>query len=307
MTERARCGVICINKPIGETSADVVNRISWLLRRRLGIKRIKVGHCGTLDPLATGVLIICVGTATRLMLLIQEHAKTYRGSFLLGKTTDTDDTEGRVTSEAPEKVGSIQQADLEELIPEFTGVIQQVPPQFSAVHVDGRRAYDLARDGKTFEIAAKEVVVSRLLLTNFEPPHFELEIECGTGTYIRSIGRDIGAKLGCGAMMTALERTAIGPFTVDKAHALADLTMDNILSALDSPLVALPGLPRYQLTELEVTRVRTGNFVSRTQPLPEDAQNVCLLTESGEFAAVARWDRQRDVLLTTMLLIEAKH
>lgn len=307
MTERTPFGVISINKPLGETSADVVNRVSWLLRRRLGVKRIKVGHCGTLDPLATGVLVICVGSATRLMLLIQEQTKRYRGRFLLGTTTDTDDLEGRIVQQLPVENVEGLRSRLEELLPEFTGTIQQVPPRFSAVHINGQRAYDLARDGKEFEIAAKEVVVSRLELTAYEPPSFELDIECGTGTYIRSIGRDLGTRLGCGATMTSLERTSVGPFVVGDALPLNELAIENVLEALKSPLVALPGLPRYQLSEVEVARVRTGNFVSPAEPFAADTGDVCLLTESGELAAVARWDSKHEVLRPAMLLIEARH
>jgi len=305
--DRAPCGVISINKPLGKTSADVVNRVAWLLRKNTRQKRFKAGHCGTLDPLATGVLLVCVGTATRLVSLIQEHSKRYRGRFALGLVTDTDDLEGRVLRDVPPPTGSIRQADLEALLPEFRGEIQQVPPRFSAVHVDGQRAYELARKGREIEIAPRDVVINRMDVTAFDLPHFELDIECGSGTYIRSIGRDLGAKLGCGATMIELARTAIGPFTIDAAQSLDELTIDNVTAAVQSPLLVLPHLPQYSLSEQEIYDIRRGRFVTRTLPLPESASDVCLLDATGELAAIAKFDREADVLRPALLLIEAAH
>ena len=306
MTTVAPYGVININKPIGKTSADVVNRVAWLLRKSTGIKKFKAGHCGTLDPLATGVLLVCVGSATRLMPLIQEHSKTYRGRFVLGVSTDTDDITGRVLAEAPTAATSIQREDLERLLPEFTGVIQQVPPKFSAVHVDGRRAYVLARDGQAVEIPPREVAVQRLELTSFEAPQFELSIDCGTGTYIRSIGRDLGERLGCGATMTELARTTVGPFSMEAGHQLDDLTIDNVQDAIESPLLAIPNYPSYVLDDEETARIRTGNYVKPRTDVPESAKEVALLNERGELVAVARLNHQYHVLRPIMLLIEAQ-
>lgn len=305
MTTVAPYGVININKPIGKTSADVVNRVAWLLRKSTGIKKFKAGHCGTLDPLATGVLLVCVGSATRLMPLIQEHSKTYRGRFVLGIATDTDDITGRVIREAPAEAAAIQRADLERLLPEFTGVIQQVPPKFSAVHVDGQRAYDLARDGKPVEIPPREVTVQRLELTSFDAPKFELAIDCGTGTYIRSIGRDLGERLGCGATMTELARTTIGPFSMDTGRPLDELTIENVQSAIESPLLAIPNYPHYVVNDEEIARIRTGNYVRPRTDVPESAEEVSLLNERGELIAVARLNHQYHVLRPIMLLIEA--
>ena len=181
------CGVLNVDKPVGVTSRDVVNQVVRLVRPA------KVGHAGTLDPLATGVLVVCVGHATRLINLVQEGRKRYRGRFRLGQTSDTDDVTGNVQPAGD--WSGITKTQLEAELVEFIGQIQQVPPQFSAVHVQGQRAYDLARRGVAVELTARPVEVFSLQLTAFEPPDFELDVVCGSGTYIRSIGRDLGTRL----------------------------------------------------------------------------------------------------------------
>ena len=213
-------GLINLNKQLGQTSREAVNAVQRLVRPA------KIGHCGTLDPLATGVLVVCVGPATRLTNLVQETSKTYVGDFRLGVSSDTEDIEGQLVPliDAP----TITAAQIESVLPEFVGVIEQMPPKFSALKVNGKRAYDLARQGKEVKLKSRQIKVDSLRLTGFEYPNFQLTIQCGTGTYVRSLGRDIGARVGSAAVMTALQRTAIGSFTVEGAVSASDLNAENL-------------------------------------------------------------------------------
>ena len=248
------CGVLNIDKPVGLTSRDVVDRVVRLVRPA------KAGHAGTLDPLATGVLVVCVGHATRLISLAQEGRKHYLGRFVLGQRSDTDDITGHVT------VGGdwsgLTHDHLTALLPEFTGRIMQVPPQFSAVHVRGRRAYDLARRGETVVLDARQVEIFSLRVTQFQPPEFELEIECGSGTYIRSIGRDLGLRLGCGAMMTQLRRLAVGAFNVVDAVSPDKLTIETIGHFLQPALNVVSHFRQRSLTSDEVVAIRRGQSIA---------------------------------------------
>ena len=247
------CGVLNLDKPIGLTSRDVVDRVVRLVRPA------KVGHAGTLDPLATGVLVVCVGHATRLISLAQEGRKRYLGRFVLGLRSDTDDITGRVT-EGGDWSG-ISRDNVEKLLSEWTGTILQVPPQFSAVHVQGERAYNLARRGEAVELSARPVEVFSLRIGQFEPPEFELEIECGSGTYVRSIGRDIGARLGCGAVMKNLRRTRVGPFDIGDAVALESLNSTTIARSLRPARDIVAHLRHQNLTPDETVAVRRGQSI----------------------------------------------
>lgn len=202
-------GLLNLNKPQGESSRDTVNRIQRMVRP------IKVGHCGTLDPMATGVLVVCLGPATRLADYVQQLRKTYVGSFQLGYESDSEDTETELR--AVSDASSVSQEELQAALPLFQGTIQQMPPAYSALKVRGKRAYELARKGKKVDLKPREVSIYQLKLVEFAYPHFKLHIECSAGTYIRSLGRDLGRQLGSGAVMTALSRTCIGPFTLDSA------------------------------------------------------------------------------------------
>ncbi|WP_373649380.1 tRNA pseudouridine(55) synthase TruB [Schlesneria sp. DSM 10557] len=253
------CGVLNIDKPEGLTSREIVNHVDRLVRPA------KVGHAGTLDPLATGVLVVCVGHATRLVTLAQEGRKRYLARFELGKTSDTDDITGTV--DAGGEWTHLTEDDITRLLPLFTGRIAQVPPQFSAVHVKGERAYHLARRGETVEIEARPVDVYSLRLTEFQLPGIELEIECGSGTYVRSIGRDLGHRLGCGAVMTKLRRTAVGPFEVSDAITLDSLTPETIAASLQPALRIAQHLPQRVLSPQETVSVRRGQAIRLGIPL----------------------------------------
>ena len=297
MTEKPY-GFLNVDKPAGLTSRDAVNRAVWLLKKRTGLRKIKVGHCGTLDPMATGVLVIGVGSATRLTTRVQQHRKSYCGSFQLGLTTTTDDVTGEARREVEIEAGQFSEASIRELLPEFTGRISQVPPAFSAVKVGGKRAYKLARKGKDVEIKPREVDVYSLELTEFSDgprAEFELRVECGSGTYIRSIGRDIGHRLGCGATMSSLSRTAIGPFPLETAVPLGELDADNILEHLEPTALSVCHLPTRQLSEIETRRIFDGRPIERGEIVAPklladstlDRDDIALLTPEGILAAIA--------------------
>lgn len=202
--------ILKVDKPLHWTSFDVVKRIRGVLTRRHGVKRFKVGHAGTLDPLATGVMLICTGRATKLIDTLQAGEKEYVATLRLGATTPSFDLETAIDCTMP--ADHITAADIEAALNRFRGPIMQVPPVFSAVKVDGKRAYKMARRGEAPELKAKPIVISQLCLLAYDPTTCEarLRIACSKGTYIRSLARDIGVELGCGAHLTALRRTRVG-------------------------------------------------------------------------------------------------
>ena len=210
--DEARAGFwISVDKPLGWTSFDVVAKVRNALKRRYGT-RIKIGHAGTLDPLATGLLVLAVGQKTKEIESVMAGAKAYTATLKLGATTASYDAE---TPEQPTGVvvPVLTPALFAELTKVFTGTVMQVPPQFSAVKVDGKRAYDMARSGKVAEVKARPVQIDDLSLRAIDETHWELSVRCGKGTYIRSLGHDIGQHVGCGAYLTALRRTEVAPFT----------------------------------------------------------------------------------------------
>ena len=261
------CGVLNVDKPAGLTSRDVVNQIVRIVRPA------KVGHAGTLDPLATGVLVVCVGHATRLVSLAQEGRKRYLGRFLLGQTSDTDDNTGNVVEGGDWKHVTFDH--VASLLTEFTGCVDQVPPQFSAIHVQGQRAYDLARRGETVDLASRPVEIFSIRITQFSPPELELEIECGSGTYVRSIGRDLGSRLGCGAIMTQLRRLGVGPFDVADAISMDCLTPATIKDVLQPALTIVSHLPQRHLSAEEVIAVRRGQSIAEVSR-SIDARRDCI-------------------------------
>ena len=217
-------GLLNVNKPRGVTSRDAVDRVERLVRPA------KAGHAGTLDPLATGVLVICVGQATRLIRFVQMMRKQYRATFLLGHSSETDDIERDVIA-IPNAIVPTR-AMIDGVLPQFIGDIQQRPPTHSAIKIAGRRAYKLARKGADFELAARTVTIHRIDLLRYEYPELDLDIECGSGTYIRALGRDLGAALGTAAVMSALERTAIGQFHVEQAISFDRLSLELLAAKL---------------------------------------------------------------------------
>lgn len=207
--------VLLIDKPLEWTSFQVVNAIRWAIRKKYDLKKIKVGHAGTLDPLATGLLIVCTGRATKKIQDIQGQEKTYEGSLVLGKTTPSYDLETEVDHEYP--IDHISSAEIEEVALSFMGDILQKPPIFSAVRKNGKRLYEYARQGEAVEVPERQVTIRELEITGIQLPEVHFRVVCSKGTYIRSLAHDIGQALGAGAYLSALRRTKIGPFNVDNA------------------------------------------------------------------------------------------
>ena len=211
--------VLLVDKPYGWTSFDVVNKIRWNLKRALKVKKIKVGHAGTLDPLATGLLIICVGKETKNVEQYMADEKTYTGTFLLGKTTPSFDLETEFDQEFP--VEHINSEKIEALALTFLGEQHQQAPIFSAKQIDGKRAYLFARAGKAIEIKSHQIRISKFVVNTARFPEIDFEITCSKGTYIRSIAHDFGQKLNTGATLIALRRTQSGPFSVSNAKEVS--------------------------------------------------------------------------------------
>ncbi|MBO4718419.1 MAG: tRNA pseudouridine(55) synthase TruB [Prevotella sp.] len=219
---------IYINKPYRMSSFGALAHIRYLVSKHIHVKRVKMGHAGTLDPLATGVLILCTGKATKQIEQLQLHTKEYTATLQLGATTTSYDMEHQVDATYP--TAHITRELIEQTLPQFVGDIMQVPPLFSAVMVDGHRAYKMARKGQEVELAAKQVRIDELELTAFDAEKMQMSIRvvCGKGTYIRSLARDIGEALGSGAYLTALCRTRVGDIRIEDC-----LTFDNFPAWLD--------------------------------------------------------------------------
>lgn len=210
--------IICVNKPYGWTSFGIVNKVRYFVCRKQGVKKLKVGHAGTLDPLATGVMILCTGRATKRIEEFQAHTKEYVATLRLGATTPSFDLEKEIDATYP--TDHITRELVEETLKQFVGSIEQVPPAFSACKVDGKRAYDLARKGREVELKPKTLVIDEIELLACELPDIRIRVVCSKGTYIRALARDIGIALHSGAHLTALERTRVGDVRLEDCLAL---------------------------------------------------------------------------------------
>lgn len=278
-------GFLNIDKPLGMTSHDVVAKA----RRKLGLK--KIGHAGTLDPLASGVLILCVGAATRLSEYVMDSTKRYRARVRLGIVTTTYDAEGAITSE--KDASHITREDVEQALTAFLGDIQQVPPMYSAIKQGGVKLYDLARAGETVEREPRSVRIDALTITDWAAPEFSLEVTCSAGTYIRSLAYDLGDALGVGAHLAGLTRLASGQFILANAVTLEDfLAADNPQSYLIKPRPELMNMLSITLDDSMETDVRhgrtlplTGTYADGTLALASNivGETVCVLRVVGEF------------------------
>ncbi len=273
-------GFLNVDKPAGLTSHDVVAR----LRRRAGQKR--VGHGGTLDPAATGVLPVALGEATRLLDYFVAGRKRYHATIALGITTTTDDAEGAVIAERP--IPALSEADLVAALEAFSGVIEQVPPIYSALQVGGRRLYDLARAGVSVDLPARQVEIDEIRLLDWRPPLLSIAVVCGKGTYIRALARDLGEQIGCGAHLRALRRTAVGSLRLADSLALDGLieTPGLLATALLPPEVAVAQLPRLDLDAVTTDRVRNG--LGLAVPLSGDVARAH--GPDGRLLALLRYD-----------------
>lgn len=243
-------GVLNVNKPGGMTSHDVINQI----RRLSGTRR--VGHAGTLDPLATGVLLVCLGRATRLVEYLVGRDKTYEATVRLGQTTNTYDADGEVVAERP--YSHVTRAQLQQTLAQFCGPIRQRPPMYSAVKRDGRPLYKLARQGIEIDVPPRDVIIFELALLEWSPPEARLRLVCSSGTYVRSLAHDLGQALECGGHVTALCRTAVGDFSLSEAVTLADLNEINWRDHLLASDTAVAHLPRLDLSVAQAGQLRQG-------------------------------------------------
>lgn len=212
--------ILCFDKPLHWTSFQLVNKVRWLLKNKTGIKKIKVGHAGTLDPLATGLLLVCTGKFTKKIESLQGQAKEYTGTFFLGATTPSYDLETEINQTY--STLHIDESLLRKTAQTFVGNIQQKPPLFSALKKDGKRLYEFAREGESVEVSSREVTISELELTRIELPEVDFRVVCSKGTYIRSLAYDFGKALKSGAYLHQLRRTKIGDYKVEKAQTVED-------------------------------------------------------------------------------------
>ena len=275
-------GLLVLDKPGGITSRDAVNAVQrWFPRKT------RIGHTGTLDPLATGVLVVCLGHATRLAEYVQAMPKTYRSTFVFGAASDTDDADGTIT---PVHVAQIPDEEtVRRALAAFSGEIDQVPPAFSAAKVDGQRAYHLARDGADVDLKPRRVTVYGIDVLAFRWPRLDVEVRCGKGTYIRSLARNLGEALGCGAYVEALRRTRVGPFETDGAVTV-DMPSDAILARMRPIADAVAELPRVEVDADTAVRLRHGQF----PPAPAGTKSGnSAVFASGELVAVAYLDGNR--------------
>lgn len=283
-------GWVVLDKPVGLGSTDAVSRVKWLFQAE------KAGHAGTLDPLASGMLPIALGEATKTVPYVMDGAKGYRFTVAWGEERSTDDREGPITRSSDIRPDD---AAIRELLPKYTGVILQVPPQFSAIKIDGERAYDVAREGGAVDIPPREVEIGRFELIESGDGQTVFEIECGKGTYVRSLARDLGRDLGCYGHVADLRRTVVEPFTADDFVTLEELeaargapadpeTID--FKGLDALLVdtaaALDSLPQVAVSDDAAARIRLGNTVIvRGRDAPVEAAEACA-TARGRLVAI---------------------
>jgi tRNA pseudouridine55 synthase len=280
-------GWLCLDKPAGMTSTEAVSRVRRITHAR------KVGHGGTLDPLATGVLPIAMGEATKTVAYAMEGRKHYRFTARLGEARTTDDAEGEVVATSERRPTS---AEIEAALPSFVGLIEQVPPSFAAIKVEGERAYDLARRGEAVQLPPRNVRVDRFdLIERPDPDHATFELLCGRGTYVRALVRDLGAKLGCLGHVMALRRLRVGPFREDDAvslDALEQLVADDALPQALLPVgIALGDLPALALTQPQVDRLCAGQTIRVAPGLlagEPDADATVRAMAAGRMVALAR-------------------
>jgi tRNA pseudouridine55 synthase len=281
-------GWVVLDKPFGMGSTEAVSKVKWLFQAE------KAGHAGTLDPLASGMLPIALGEATKTVPYVMDGAKVYRFTVAWGEERSTDDLEGEATKTSERRP---DEAGIRALLPKYTGVIMQTPPQFSAVKIEGNRAYDLAREGEPVDIPPREVEIGRFDLIGHDGDRTVFEIECGKGTYVRSLARDMGRDLGCYGHIAELRRTEVEPFTSDDLVTVAELEAalegrdgDDRYTLIDDLLVetgaALEYLPQVVVTDDAATRIRLGNSVIvRGRDAPVHAEEACA-TARGKLIAI---------------------
>lgn len=266
MSETLAAGFLNLNKPLGLTSHDVVAQVRRHYRKRAESR--KVGHAGTLDPQADGVLVVCLGAATRLSEYIMRGRKIYHAEITFGATTSSYDAAGEILEIKP--AGRLSLPDIQRVLPQFIGEIEQIPPMHSAIKVGGKKLYELARQGKTIERKPRAVTIHAIVALSWRSPVLELEIECGSGVYIRSLAHDLGEALGVGAYLSSLTRTASGAFKIGDSLSLDSITTTGEwLHQLVPPYVALAEYTRVNLHTEDIESLRQGRFIRRPPELAD--------------------------------------
>lgn len=280
-------GILLVDKPSGMTSHDVVDRI----RKATKIRR--VGHTGTLDPSATGLLIICIGSATRLSDHITGQEKEYTGILRLGQRSDSYDADGTIEEECD--VPAMTQDELDAYLAPYRGDIEQIPPMVSAVKVGGKRLHKLAREGKTVERKPRAVTVHSFTIEQWNSPEASFRVLCTSGTYVRSLCHDIGQDIGCGGLLTSLRRTSIGRHRIDDATALDDLSDVESVEPKLMPMGVALDIPKIVVNAQGLRMVTSGNQINPKQvvgEVPDDMGWVQLKNESGDLIAVGELDHR---------------
>jgi tRNA pseudouridine55 synthase len=285
-------GWVILDKPVGMTSTHAVSVVKRLFKAK------RAGHAGTLDPLASGALPIALGEATKTVPFVMDSRKLYRFTVRWGEERDTDDAEGRVIARGEDRPSADA---VRLLLPSFTGCIEQVPPRYSAIKIEGERAYDLARDGETVELAARPVEIGRLELVDTpDPDHAVLEAECGKGTYVRSLARDLGRALGCFGHVSALRRAAVGPFgeetmiLLEQLEALCHRAASGEASLADALMpveTALDDIPALAVSGADAARLQRGQAVLLRGRDAPNFRGTVYVTVSGRLLALAELDR----------------
>ncbi|MDO4473217.1 MAG: tRNA pseudouridine(55) synthase TruB [Eubacteriales bacterium] len=278
-------GIINVYKEKGYTSHDVVAKLRGITKQK------KIGHTGTLDPDAEGVLPVCLGSATKVCDLLTDRDKVYQAVLLLGVDTDTQDISGTVLKE--KEVDGITDEQIIRTVNSFIGEYSQIPPMYSAIKIHGKKLYELAREGKTVEREPRNVVIHDIQILNIELPRIEMEVFCSKGTYIRTLCHDIGEKLGCGGCMEKLLRTKVGIFSLEDSIMLSEIeekknldTLQEIITPVD---IVFHEYPKIQISPEMEKRLRNGNpFSMKTEPM-EDGQKIRVYDSNGRFAAVYKF------------------
>jgi len=294
-SHRGASGLLVLNKPQGITSRRALDEAQrWF-------PGVRLGHAGTLDPLATGVLVVCLGQATRFVEYVQRMPKSYKATFRLGAFSTTDDADGEIEPIANPRRPSAFEMD--SALAGFIGEIEQVPPTFSAAHVEGRRAHKLARRGEQVELQPRRVRIDNIEVLRYQYPELEVIIDCGKGTYIRSIARDLGRRLGCGGYVGKLERLRIGPFRIEDAVPLTADAEDAQARVLPA-WAALAEMPRVILNAEQARRLRLGQRLPWPGPVETSEREVLAVDELGRIVAIAGWSERTQVLAPHKVLVE---
>ena len=305
MSKNELNGILIIDKEEGPTSHDIVAQIRRLIKG-ISNSKIKVGHTGTLDPFATGVLLIAIGTATRLIEYSHDLPKTYLATINLGSVSDTDDKTGQITpmdknlKPAPEEVNKA--------VSSFVGTINQMPPAYAAIKVAGKKLYEYARENKAVKVQPRKITIHNINIINYNYPEIELEITCSTGTYIRSLARDIGEKLKTGAYVSKLKRTAIGKFDISNSIKLNNLSPENLKNSLLTPDNLIENIPQITINNANVAQLKNGLSVqgSEIKTLDTVKNNkesiVSIYNQDGLLIGIGRLDQENLLLSPNKIL-----